>query len=199
MRLSRLVQVDEDSVRQEIWTLINGERFAEALSVSKGWADKGSLSARMFLGWLHERGMAVPQQLDIADRWYREAASLGLPEAQFYLGRLCLTRGMASEAIEWFERAASHDYPPAAFRLSRIYSEGRITEADVEKSDFYLSKAARLGHFYASKQMAVRLIKGTRTKRNVVTGVRLFISTLVSGARMIIKDPHTTSAWYMDG
>lgn len=190
---------EEDTVRRQIWDLIYEERFSEAFAASEAWSSKGSLDARFFLGWLHEQGKGTSCDLLKAYDAYQSVAALGEPRAQFYAGRLCLRTNRPSEAIEWLERASARDYPPASFRLFAIYSQGKIVAMDVRKSDFYLEKAARLGHLHASKQMAIRMIKGTRIQRAVLRGCAMYLWALANGARRIIRDPYTTHSFYMDG
>src|SRR5262245_44741289 len=126
--------LDEEAIRSSIWDLINREQFGKALAASQHWSSKGSLHARIFLAWLHEHGKGVLPDPAAAYELYKAVASMGVPEAQFCLGRLCLRIGRSEEAIEWLDRASMRNYPPAAFRLFVIFSQGKIVPADLKKS-----------------------------------------------------------------
>jgi hypothetical protein len=75
-------------------------------------AERGNPQAQTQLGYMHEIGIAVPQDYRLAAMWYQRAAEQGDPRAQHLLG-IMLNKGFGVhtnfiESYKWLNLAAAH-------------------------------------------------------------------------------------------
>lgn len=117
--------------------------YATAMQLLRPLADEGDAQAQYFLGFMHEKGLGVPQDYGGAIRWYRLAAESGHPYAQNNLGVLYKNgKGVAKDYVQayaWFALAASGYLPAelghrerALLNLEEVASQmssAQITEA----------------------------------------------------------------------
>lgn len=114
------------------------------------------------LGRRHSTGRGVPQDLEEAARYYREAAELGHAGAQVDLGYAYETgAGVArsfEEAARWYERAAEQEDPIAQSNLAYLLDHGQGVAPDLPRAVALYQAAAEqgvapaqtnLGRFYA--------------------------------------------------
>jgi len=108
-----------------------------AMQLLEKAAAQGVSAAMGVLGEIFEKGLmeGVPENPETATSFYRRAAELGEPKAEFdYAMMLYEGRGVdrnQEEALIWFQRAARHEDPAAEFNLGCKYLEG----LDLDKSD----------------------------------------------------------------
>ena len=115
-------------------------------------ADDGHLESQVMLGLIHFHGTGVPQNNELALKWFSLAAEQhGDPKAQSYLGFLYSDgKGMPeddeTEAIKWYERAADQGLAAAQNDLGAMYDnarawpwevwkDGRLSEDDEKASE----------------------------------------------------------------
>ena len=95
-----------------------GQRELEAL------AAKGNARAMLTLGEAYELGRGVVKDLNLAVRWYAQAAQRNNPEAQYRLGRMALEgRGLRKDLDrirDWWRRAVIGGHAPAAMSLAHL-------------------------------------------------------------------------------
>lgn len=171
--------------------LFETERYAEAHQKYLELAHGGSKTAQLMVGWMYQVGRGVEQNVGEARRWYKRAADAGSPAAQFYLGLLHRVEGAFPDALRGFEAAASQDYAPALYRLGRMYDVGEGAQIDRDKAYEYLARAARLGHLFAQREIAVKMIRGQLGFRWVPRGFFLLARVLLAGVRTGWSDPES--------
>ena len=87
--------------------------------------------------------------------WYRKAADLGSPQAQFSIGYL-FANGLwvsrnAEEAMKWYQKASDKGYAPAQFNLALFYANGEGVPKDTSNAQGLMQKAAAGGMAEAQK------------------------------------------------
>jgi TPR repeat protein len=126
---------------------------------------QGVPRAQFLLGRMSDNGLG-PIQIDPreAAKWYRRAAELGLPEAQFALANALATgRGVRQDAkasLEWLKRAAEGGHVSAALSLAALYDEGRGVDANPELATFWVQRPAEAGSPRAQYALGERLLIG---------------------------------------
>lgn len=106
------------------------------------WASRegpdGHPAAFLVLGKAYEKGCGVEQNLDVAMRWYGEAARYGLEAAEERLGYGYFMGWPADQtgpdykaARQWWERASSHGDLGADGNLAVLYYSGYGVERDL--------------------------------------------------------------------
>jgi TPR repeat protein len=88
----------------------------------------------MFLGELHERGMASGEDLEALFRGYMSFAEGGDANYMNHVAHCC-ARGQGvvaneGEATKWFRRSAEAGHPSAMLRLAQRYRDGLGVERD---------------------------------------------------------------------
>lgn len=78
--------------------------YPKALAELRPLAERGNSKAQFLLGKMYTFGWGVAQDKEEGLRWYREAASRGLPEARSLLIRLCERDGDAASVAVQTER-----------------------------------------------------------------------------------------------
>lgn len=187
--------MDAASEREEFSSaekLYGDERYQEAFSKYKNLAERGSVESQVFVGWMYQQGLGVPQDYAKASEWYEKAAKLGSADAQFYLAKLYARKKDYAQAIHWYEAAAAKEYPPALYRLGWVYEVGRGVEPDREKAYAYYERAAKAGHLFAQKELALLLVQGQRGWLARLKGLYALLKTLTIGVWKASKeDPHS--------
>jgi len=89
----------------------------------------------------------VKQDYREAARWYRKAADLGDPIAQYNLGVMCRSgQGVPqnnSEAARWYQKAAEQGDPDAQKNLGDLYRRGEGVREDARTAVSSYQKAAK--------------------------------------------------------
>ena len=120
--------------------------YEAVLRLGHPLAAEGDARAQSILGLLHYRGRGVPQDLDEAVRWFRQAGDQGDATAQFYLGVMHSEgRGVPqnyAEAARWYRLAAERDDAAAQYNLALSIAKGEVGAADNVSAYFWFNLAA---------------------------------------------------------
>lgn len=152
-------------------------------------ANAGSITAQLIIGWMYHSGLGVEKSLEEAQQWYQKAADANSSEGQFYLGTLYRSKQQYLQAVEWLTKSAAQKYMPASYRLGKMYDIGEGVNKDHIKAYEYFEQAAKMGHLFAQREIAVKMLKGHLGTINIIKGVFKFVRVLFAGARLASKDP----------
>lgn len=90
--------------------------------------EAGDVGAQLALGRAYQDGNGVPQNDELAAKWYRKAAEAGNATAQNNLGIMYRTGSgvekSKEEAVNWYRKAALQGYASAMFNLGAAYYNG---------------------------------------------------------------------------
>jgi TPR repeat protein len=114
----------------------------------------GCALAGLNLGRMHEKGDGVPSNMDLAVRWYAQAANKGSALAMYHVGRLADDPDVA---IHWFHKAANDGEPKAMCQLGDHH---HYKTKDFALALKWYHKAAAQGSWYASGLIALMHSKG---------------------------------------
>ncbi|MEY2334812.1 tetratricopeptide repeat protein [Acidithiobacillus ferrianus] len=103
-------------------------------------------------------GEGVPQNYDLAVRWFEKAASHGYAKAEYNLGmQYYFGQGVPkdeSKAVYWWQKAAAQGISAAQYNLGNLYFLGQGVSQDYAKAAFWWHKAAALGNTQATRNLA---------------------------------------------
>jgi TPR repeat protein len=121
--------------------------FATALAQWQPLAEAGDATAQYNLGMLHARGEGVPQDYEIAAKWFKRAAEQGQRDAQATIGGM-YARGLGIEqdyeqAAEWLLLAAKQHHAPSQFEMGILHAKGQGVLRDDSAAYFWIELAAR--------------------------------------------------------
>ncbi|MBO9622378.1 MAG: sel1 repeat family protein [Sphingomonas sp.] len=109
----------------------------------------GHVPAAKVLGDLYNHGIDAPRDVKKAVSWYRKAAKLNYPAAQFALAEILYIGGSGvaqdrKEALGWYQAAARNNHGGGLYALGRAYEFGEGVKADPQRAlGFYKSAALR--------------------------------------------------------
>ncbi|ASJ98451.1 tetratricopeptide repeat protein [Shewanella marisflavi] len=115
----------------------------------KTLARYGHSDAMYTLAEMYRLGHGTQVDMERSTKWYRRAAKLGNPFAQYKAAILYLQDGEnrdIDKAMRYLRDANRGDLNEAAHLLGMLYIEGELVEKDKEKAKAYLIKAYEAGH-----------------------------------------------------
>ncbi|MGH7265472.1 MAG: tetratricopeptide repeat protein [Candidatus Rokuibacteriota bacterium] len=152
-------------------------------------AQRGSVYAKVAIGWMHETGAGLARDQERARNHYLDAAKSGHPLAQFYLGLLSRRAGRYEEAYAWFRDAATQAYAPALYRLGWAYHAGEGVDRDLSRAADCFRQASRQGHIFGMREVALRMLRGREGLASIPNGLYLYIKAMVSGVVLAARNP----------
>lgn len=163
-------------------------RYADSFNKYHGLAERGYSNCQMFVGWMYLNGKGVDKDIDLSEFWLSKAAEADDVEAQFYLGKLKTSKGDLVSAFRWHEKSAFHDYAPSIYKLGLMYDQGKGVTRDEARAIELYKKSASLGHIYAKKAYALKLLKGKNGVLCIVKGLFLYIAVGFVAAKVASND-----------
>lgn len=139
-------------------------------------AKKNHLLAAYELAETYFIGDGVPEDYNLAQKWYLKAAEQGHAPSQLRLGFLYAEKHFTNavtdldEAEKWFRKAAEQGLPDAEFRLGNFYNNYKEPR-NPEEGYAWLKKAAEHGHRTAMFDLARMLLDGKGTNKDVPEGI----------------------------
>ena len=138
----------------------------------------------------------VEQDYERAREWLSQAAQSGRADILYLLAVTNHNLHDYDEAIKGYRKAAELDYSAAYYQLARMHREGAGLDQDDDKAYELSDEAARRGHLFARREIAVMLMKGHKGLDQVPRGLMLFFRNLIQGARTAAKDPYSEKTFY---
>lgn len=125
----------------------------------------GHVPALKVLGDLYYEGVGGARDVKKAAGYYRQAAKLGYPAAEFALAEILSggDEGVAQdrkEALGWYVAAARYDHPGALYALGRAYDLGEGVPANPQLAIGYYKAAALNGSPAAMTAMGTYFYEG---------------------------------------
>jgi TPR repeat protein len=145
-------------------------------------AEQGELEAMVSLG---DELAKNPKTTATAIQWYRKAAQLGVPSAQFKMA-MVLKHGTGveqnlAESITWLNRAATQESAPALLELAICHMNGSGVTADPTRAVQLLTQACDLHDADAQALMGAILITGDGIRPSLTNGIKLLKTVAESG------------------
>ncbi len=167
-------------------------KHEEALKLYLPLAESGNVGCQLFVGLLYSTGgRGVPRNFDAARKWLNLAAEAGNADARYALGVEDWNLGDYSAAADNFQYAATLGHSAAYYQLARMYRYGVGFEKNLGKAFELYEEAARRGHIFARRDIAIMLIKGYKGWRMVPLGFIKWLASIAVGIRTAVKDPYS--------
>ncbi|OGB26145.1 MAG: hypothetical protein A3I66_23735 [Burkholderiales bacterium RIFCSPLOWO2_02_FULL_57_36] len=144
--------------------------------------------AHLYLGWMYDQGLGVGEDLKQAQYHYQCLSNTNDADGKYYLASLFQKKGDLAHAASLYEESAELDHVSAAYWAYALRSEGSAPLVNKDKADFYLKKAAALGHIFAQRDLARQEMKsGAGISRRTIARFRYFLFKL-KGLILILKN-----------
>lgn len=122
---------------------------AQNIAQLKAQAEGGNAAAQLQLARAYDSGAGVPQDEQLAAKWYRTAAEQGNSEAQDSLGtKYLIGQGLEQNkeaAVSWFRKSARQGNASAMFHLGAAYYNGDGVHIDDSLSYAWFTLAKEAG------------------------------------------------------
>lgn len=168
--------------------LLASGNYDDAYAAFSRLADAGNGWANLNLGWMNQQGLGRDVDLTQAEEHYLRAQGLAVPHAPYYLGSLYRQLKRYPEALENFERAAAAGNPSGAYWAYSMLHRGDEVARDSDKAGHYLQRAAELGHVFAKRDLAKRMIRGELGFRKITSGLWTLLTSGISMGRIAASD-----------
>lgn len=177
--------------------LYDSGKHLEALELYARLAKDGNVEAQAFVGWVYATGVpGVEQDYERAREWLSQAAQSGRADTLYLLAVTNHLLRDYDEAIKGYRKAAKLDYSAAYYQLAVMHRDGTGFDRNDDKAYELFDEAARRGHLFARREIAVMLMKGHKGLGQVLKGLVLFFRNLIQGARTAAKDPYGEKTFY---
>lgn len=173
--------------QDEASRLYQAGKYREAFDRYQDLAERGSAKAQLVLAGMLADGTGTTCNLAESESWYKRAAEAGLPEAQYRLGYVYYQRKDYSDALNCYQKAASQGYLPALWRLAWLYREGKGVTANNAKAYELFDEAAKRGHVFAKRDLALMLLRGHKGFTKVFKGIAVLFGCIVDGIKLAFK------------
>lgn len=144
--------------------------------------------AHLYLGWMYDQGLGTTADSKKAEYHYRYLSEVNDADGKYYLASLLQKKGDLASAVKLYEESADLNQVSAAYWAYTLRSGEPVSLFDKDKADFYLKKAAILGHLFAKRDLALQEMQsGTGVKQRVNARVRYLLLKL-KGLVLIVRN-----------
>lgn len=128
---------------------------------------------------------------NLAIEYYRKAAELGNPDAQYHLA-LCYEYGDGVttdmvQAVKWYRKAAEQGNPDAQFNLAVCYVNGNGITTNMVQAVKWFRKAAEQGNPDAQYRLALCYENGDGLTRDVAQAINWYRKAAEQGSENALK------------
>ncbi len=171
-------------------TLWDKKLYNEALEIALNNAEKGHLESQIFVGNVYLNGVgSIEQNLHESVKWLEMSVKSDSVVGHYLLGIAYYYLLDYTKALNEFVIASEMKYFAADYQIGKMYYYGIGVPMDIEQSYKYFLAAKKQGHMFASRQVAVILMKGHKGFINIFRGMFLFIMTIFRGFFVALKNP----------
>lgn len=131
------------------YSLLHEKDPQQAVNWFKKAAAAGDINSQMFMAAAYLYGIGVKKNMDMATRYYIDAAKNGNSIAQFTLAENFINSRNASNnklGLIWLTKSANNNNPQALTKLGELYFSGKLVDEDVKKAEDLLTQAANQGY-----------------------------------------------------
>jgi len=170
------------------------------ISKLKAEAEQGGASAQLALGQAYEKGNGVPQNDELAVKWFRRAADQNNAVAENELGLMyVLGRGVQKdkeEAVRWYHEAAKQGNPQAMFNLGASYYNGDGVPENLTTSYAWFLLAQDAGYPEANEAVNRSAEEGGKEG---TSNALLRVATMYEKGEDLPQSYQNAARWYRRG
>ncbi len=156
---------------------INGD-FAALNREMSALAEKGYPKAQFRMGWIHERGIGVPQDYAKARTWYAKAMANGEADAIARMG-LLYELGLGVEksydkAAEYYRCAIREGDALGYAHMGYLYETGKGVPRDRERAAEHYRRGMEMGNYLAMTRLGLLYQVGRGVTKDEYRAVELY-------------------------
>lgn len=136
------------------------EMYLEVAEILKELAENGDPEAQGNLGVMYSSGRGVPENNNLATKWYTRAAEQGYTFIQVNLGQQYYGKGEYGSAYKWFKRASDKGEARGMYNLGVMYRYGDSVETNWNEAKKWLLEAAEKEYQAAFNELGTMYFVG---------------------------------------
>ena len=171
------------------YKLLEKKRYPQALPLLDLAASEGSAWAQEIIGWMHIGGHGVQQDYNEAIKHYEAAYSGDRRGAAIYIGRAHLEAKRPELALQWLRKDA-HPSSSSLYWQYRVLKQHPGLGNHPRELRELLDEAAKSGHVFAKREIAVQMMKDRTALTARLRGLRDFLCLLPEVFRIVCANPH---------
>jgi tetratricopeptide (TPR) repeat protein len=188
-----LLREEPDLPRLQAAYALLSTNTARGLSELEELATGGSVLSMLYLASAYKREPhADPSKTEY---WYKAAYEKGALNSFSGLGTLYYRQGRYKEAEKVFAAGVARNDEVSMHWLARIYIQDRSHQHDFMEIKDLLERSMTLGQIRAKNQLAFLLMRGRYGMMGIPRGVFLYLSSLVDGFRVGLRNPDDRRLW----
>ena len=137
-------------------------RLGLAFQLYEQLAQEGNAECQVFVGWMLSEGVGCAKDEARARTFFEQAAAQDHPIGSFYFARWLTKQGEHERAYAFYQDGARRNHLPSVFRVGYSLARGRGVPTDLRRAYKTLGVAARQGHAFAMREIAIQDLRGRR-------------------------------------
>lgn len=137
-------------------------RLGLAFTLYQQLAHDGHSESQVFVAWMLSEGIGCPKDESTAAMFFEQAAAQDHPIGSFYFARWLTKQGEHERAYGFYHDGARRNHLPSVFRVGYSLARGRGVPTDLRRAYKTLGVAARQGHAFAMREIAIQDLRGRR-------------------------------------
>ena len=179
--------VDQADVLNKAYDAFSAADYSRAKELFEMAAPE-NVRAHLYLGWMYAEGLGVNQNSAKSEYHYRCLSDANDADGKYYLAALFQKKGDLQRAVALYEEAAALDHVSGAYWAYALNGE-RASEPDcTEKANFYLRKAATLGHLFAQRDLAIQQVKASSNVLQKIRQYFLYLKLQIKGLALVMRN-----------
>jgi TPR repeat protein len=165
------MKIDEKMLN-DAYSAFESDDYAAARSLFDELVKNGNLRAHLYLGWIYDQGLGVSVDLIKAEYHYKILSESNDADGKYYLASLLHRQKKMLDAISLYEQAADLGHVSAAYWAYSLNSTHSSEVEIINKSNYYLMHAAKLGHMFAQRDLELKSLKN---EKNIFKKIKMYI------------------------
>ena len=146
--------------------------------------------AQLQLGYLYQEGLGGEASSEKAQEIFQALADANDPQGSYFLAKVFLSSSRLPEAANYFEKSAQLGHVSGAYWAAALHGGLYGYATDIQKRRSFLELAAKLGHIYAKRDLALDDAKTASSFFLRGAAYLRYLAVLVKGIALTFRDRH---------
>lgn len=146
--------------------------------------------AQLQLGYLHQEGLGGEACREKAQEIFQALADANDLQGTYFLAKVFLSSRKLPEAAYYFEKSAQLGHSSGAYWAAALHRGLYGHSTDIQKHRSFLELAAKLGHIYGKRDLALEDAQAASNFRERGAAYLRYLGVLVQGIALTFRDRH---------
>jgi TPR repeat protein len=146
--------------------------------------------AQLHLGYLYQEGLGGQASREKAQEIFQALADADDLQGSYFLAKAFLSSSRLPEAAHYFEKSAQLGHASGAYWAAALHRGLYGHSTDMHKHRSFLELAAKLGHIYGKRDLALEDAQAASSFRERGAAYLRYLGILVQGIALTFRDRH---------